>query len=126
MTTAAHSIRAQKAQYPAYAAMKSAIASITKNIAKTHGADRVRANCICPGAIATEALDEAKALAVVEYGGEPATALDRYMVEKWGMKVALGRAGQPQEVGELIAFLLSERAGYMTGALLNIDGGTDF
>jgi 3-oxoacyl-[acyl-carrier protein] reductase len=126
VTTAAHSIRAQKPQYPAYAAMKSAIASLTKNIAKTYGADGVRANCICPGAIATEALDEAKATAVAEYGGEPDAALDRYMVEKWGMQVALGRAGRPHEVGELIAFLLSRRAGYMTGALINIDGGTDF
>ena len=48
------------------------------------------------------------------------------MVEDWGMHVALGRAGQPAEVGDVIAFLLSERAGYVTGALMNVDGGTDF
>jgi NAD(P)-dependent dehydrogenase (short-subunit alcohol dehydrogenase family) len=48
------------------------------------------------------------------------------MVEEWGMHVALGRAGKPDEVGAVIAFLLSERAGYVTGALVNVDGGTDF
>jgi NAD(P)-dependent dehydrogenase (short-subunit alcohol dehydrogenase family) len=48
------------------------------------------------------------------------------MVEDWGMHVALGRAGRPEEVGDVIAFLLSERAGYVTGALVNVDGGTDF
>ena len=48
------------------------------------------------------------------------------MVEEWGMKVALGRAGKPAEVGDTIAFLLSERASYVTGALVNVDGGTDF
>jgi 3-oxoacyl-[acyl-carrier protein] reductase len=42
------------------------------------------------------------------------------------MNVALGRAGRPEELGDVIAFLLSERAGYVTGALLNVDGGTDF
>jgi NAD(P)-dependent dehydrogenase (short-subunit alcohol dehydrogenase family) len=44
----------------------------------------------------------------------------------WNMRVALDRGGKPQEAGELIAFLLGERAAYMTGAVINIDGGTDF
>jgi NAD(P)-dependent dehydrogenase (short-subunit alcohol dehydrogenase family) len=42
------------------------------------------------------------------------------------MKIALRRVGKPEEVGELVAFLLSRRAGYLTGATINIDGGTDF
>ena len=42
------------------------------------------------------------------------------------MPVALGRPGQASEAGELMAFLLSERAAYLTGAIINIDGGTDF
>jgi NAD(P)-dependent dehydrogenase (short-subunit alcohol dehydrogenase family) len=53
-------------------------------------------------------------------------ALERVMVDEWGLDVALGRPGRPEEVGELIAFLLSPRAGYLTGALINIDGGTNF
>ena len=44
----------------------------------------------------------------------------------WNMRVALERGGRPHEAGELIAFLLSDRAAYMTGAVINIDGGTDF
>ena len=40
--------------------------------------------------------------------------------------IALGRPGKPDEVGDLIAFMLSPRAGYLTGALINIDGGTAF
>jgi NAD(P)-dependent dehydrogenase (short-subunit alcohol dehydrogenase family) len=48
------------------------------------------------------------------------------MVEDWKMSVALGRAGRPEELGELFAFLLSGRAGYTTGAVINCDGGTQF
>jgi 3-oxoacyl-[acyl-carrier protein] reductase len=59
-------------------------------------------------------------------GWPEAEALERAMVEDWGMHVALGRAGKPHEVGDVIAFLLSERAAYTTGALVNVDGGTDF
>ncbi len=89
------------------------------------GAD-VRANCIAPGAIATEALDAAKQAALAKYGPPEDTALNRFMIENWGMKTAVNRVGQPQEVGELIEFLLSAKAAYLTGALINIDRGTDF
>ncbi len=126
VTIAAYSIHAQKPTLPHYAAMKSAVASLTKNIAKTYGPRGVRANCIAPGAIATEALDPAKQAALAKYGPPEDAALNRFMIENWGMKTALNRAGQPREVGELIAFLLSDKAAYLTGALINIDGGTDF
>jgi 3-oxoacyl-[acyl-carrier protein] reductase len=59
-------------------------------------------------------------------GWPEAEALERAMVEDWGMHVALGRVATPAGVGDVIAFLLSERASYVNGALVNVDGGTDF
>lgn len=126
VTIAAYSIRAQKRVLPHYAAMKSAIASATKNIAKHYGAAGIRANCIAPGAFATEALDGAREQ-IAAGGAKPDDAeLWTIMRDQWGMSNALDRIGQPQEAGELIAFLLSDKATYLTGALINIDGGTDF
>lgn len=126
VTTAAYSVHAQKPTLSAYTAMKSAIASFTKNVAKTYGPRGVRASCVCPGMIETHALAAGREAAEKKYGGDRGDALYLYAEREWGMKLALRRVGKPREVGELIAFLLSERAAYLTGALINIDGGTDF
>jgi NAD(P)-dependent dehydrogenase (short-subunit alcohol dehydrogenase family) len=126
VTTAAYSVRAPKPHQVPYASMKAAVATFTKALAKSYGAQGVRANCVCPGATETEILAAMRVHYARERGWPEETALERVMVEEWGMHVALGRAGRPQEVGDVIAFLLSERAGYVTGALLNVDGGTDF
>lgn len=126
VTTAAYSIRAPKAHQVPYASLKAGVATLTKSLAKAFGPAGVRANCVCPGATETEIL-AAMRKEVVEARGWPAEeALERVMSEEWGMAVALGRAGRPEELGDVIAFLLSERAGYLTGATVNVDGGTDF
>ncbi|MFA7324123.1 MAG: SDR family oxidoreductase [Candidatus Nanopelagicales bacterium] len=126
VTTAAYSIRSPELVRLPYASLKGSVALFTKGIAKAYGAQGVRANCICPGAIETDGLRAMRQRISGERGWPYETALERVMVEEWGMHVALGRPGQPEEVGDLIAFLLSPRAGYLTGALVNIDGGTDF
>lgn len=122
VTCAAWSMRAPKPALTHYAAMKAAVAVLTKGIAKAHGADGIRANCIAPGAFATEALEGARDA----LGGGDNAALWRAMRAQYGMTAALDRIGEPDEAGELIAFLLSGKAAYLTGALINIDGGTDF
>jgi NAD(P)-dependent dehydrogenase (short-subunit alcohol dehydrogenase family) len=126
VTTAAYSVRAPKAHQVPYASLKAAVATLTKTIAKSHGPDGVRANCVCPGATETEILAAMRVAFARDRGWPENEALERAMVEDWGMHVALGRAAKPAEVGDVIAFLLSERASYVSGALLNVDGGTDF
>jgi NAD(P)-dependent dehydrogenase (short-subunit alcohol dehydrogenase family) len=126
VTTAAYSIRAPEHVRLPYSSQKAAVAVLTKGIAKAYGRHGIRANCICPGAIETEPLRALRGKLAVERGIPYDEALERVMVEEWHLDVALGRPGRPEEVGDLIAFLLSPRAGYLTGALINIDGGTDF
>ncbi len=126
VTTAAYSVRAPKPHQAPYASLKAGVATFTKTVAKSFGAQGVRANCVCPGATETEILASMRVAIARDRGWPEEEALERVMTEEWGMHVALGRAGRPEEVGDVIAFLLSERAAYVTGALINVDGGTDF
>ncbi|MDE3205010.1 MAG: SDR family oxidoreductase [Acidobacteriota bacterium] len=126
VTTAAYSIHAYHPARLPYVVMKSGVAAFTKTVAKEFGPKGVRANCVCPGAIETEALSGLRRELAGARGVSPEGLLEQVMVEEWHMDVALGRPGQPGEVGDLFAFLLSSRAGYLTGAVVNIDGGTDF
>ena len=126
VNVAAYSIRSQKASLSAYTAMKTAVASVTKNIAVNYGKHGIRANTVCPGFIFTPSVQKTAERAAEKYGLPPFEALSRCMIEEWHMPVALGRVGRPQEIGELIAILLSSRASYVSGALINADGGTQF
>jgi len=126
VTTSAYSIHAPHANRMPYVALKGAIAVFTKNVAKSYGRAGVRANCVCPGAIETAGLAALRTQLATARGVPEEGVLEQVMVDEWHMDVALGRPGRPEEVGELFAFLLSPRAGYLTGATINIDGGTDF
>jgi NAD(P)-dependent dehydrogenase (short-subunit alcohol dehydrogenase family) len=126
VTTAAYSIHSPHANRMPYVALKAAVAAFTKNVAKTYGPQGVRATCVAPGAIETGGLAAIRTQIAAAQGIPEEGVLERMMREEWHMDVALGRPGRPEEVGELFAFLLSDRAAYLTGALLNMDGGTDF
>ncbi|HEX6393850.1 MAG TPA: SDR family oxidoreductase [Acidimicrobiales bacterium] len=126
VTTAAYSIRAPHANRVPYATCKSAVATFTKDVAKAYGPAGIRANCVCPGIIETGQLAARRVSLAASRGVPEAGLLESMLSSEWHMDVALGRLGRPDEVGDLIAFLLSERAGYLNGALINIDGGTDF
>src|SRR5262245_33304891 len=88
-----------------YSAAKAGVISFTKAAAVEYGGQGIRANCLCPGFIHTE----------MSAGGEKIPG----MLEK----AALGRGGQPHEVAEVAAFLASDRASYVSGAIIPIDGG---
>ncbi len=126
VTTAAYSIRAPEIARLPYASLKSAVAVFTKGVAKSYGRQGVRANCVAPGAIETEALTAIRRRVADERSIPYDEALERVMVDEWHLDIALQRPGRPDEVGALMAFLLSPVAGYLNGALVNIDGGTNF
>ena len=92
-----------------YSAAKAGVIAITKAAAIEYGTQGIRANAICPGFVETEMS-----------GGKGAA--ERYPALVQGS--CLRRGGQPEEIGELASFLASDRAGYITGAIIPIDGGS--
>jgi NAD(P)-dependent dehydrogenase (short-subunit alcohol dehydrogenase family) len=126
VTTSAYSVRDPHGVRLAYTSFKSAVATYTKCIAKDYGPQGVRANCVAPGAVESEGMHAMRGQVAEERGWPYEEAIERLMIEEWHMEVALRRPGQTHEVGDLMAFLLSPRAGYVTGTHINIDGGTNF
>jgi len=95
---------------PAYGAMKRALNSITETAAVTWAPHGIRVNGITPGGTATEMIDT----------WEAATP---GVVARINASTPLGRMAEPREVAELAAWLLSDRASVVTGAIIPIDGG---
>jgi 3-oxoacyl-[acyl-carrier protein] reductase len=125
VTMAAYSARCPKPYIMAYAAAKAAVVNITKNLARGYGEHGIRANCVCPGIVETARTRLRLEKLMAQHGISHAAA-SRMDIRNMKMDVSLQRVGQPQEVAHVIALLLSERAGYTSGATINVDGGTDF
>ncbi|WP_425258585.1 SDR family NAD(P)-dependent oxidoreductase [Rubrivivax sp. RP6-9] len=94
---------------PGYAASKGGVVQLTKSLAAAWATDGVRVNAVAPGWIATPLTqqlqdDEARAAPILQ-------------------RTPMGRWGQPDEIGAVVCFLLSDAARFMTGAVMPVDGG---
>jgi NAD(P)-dependent dehydrogenase (short-subunit alcohol dehydrogenase family) len=104
-----------------YAAAKAALSNYSKSLSKEFSPQGIRVNRVAPGFIQTTAAD-AMMENIAKVTGSVESALQSVMDALGG--IPLGRPGYPEEVGELVAFLASDRAGSITGAEYVIDGGT--
>jgi len=104
-----------------YAAAKAALSNYSKSLSKEFSPQGIRVNRVAPGFIQTAAAD-AMMENIAQVTGSFESALQSVMDALGGIPV--GRPGFPEEVGELVAFLASERAASITGAEYVIDGGT--
>ncbi len=93
--------------------------SMTKSLSKEFAADNIRVNTVCIGLIKS---GQHRTRWEARNKQDPSYTLDRHWTEL-GKTVPLGRVGEAAEAGDVIAFLASDRAAYVSGASVNIDGG---
>ena len=91
----------------AYGASKAGVISLTKSCCEPFAEHNIRINCVAPGATSTDMLGE----------------LSTEMLEHMRITTPLGRVGEPEEIADIIAFLLSEESSFMTGSTVIASGG---
>ena len=94
-----------------YAASKAAVNNLTQSVAKEVARNGIRVNAISPGTINTPGVRQ-------YFEAEPKA---KDMLEKSSL---LRRIGEPEEIGELVSFLLSDRSSFITGQVISVDGGS--
>ena len=99
---------------PAYAASKGGVLSLTRNMALDYAKDNIRVLAVCPGAIDTKMVRTAASLEE----GDPDD-----IIAEWGRSHPIGRIGQGVDIANVVLFLASDKASFMTGEHVNIDGG---
>src|SRR5690348_11130314 len=101
-----------------YGLTKAAVISMTRSLALAHAADGIRVNCVCPGFVETDMW----AHVAREQGALLGLSPDEFTRQR-AATVPLGRMERPEDVANVIAFLASNRSGYMTGQAINVTGG---
>ncbi len=97
---------------------RAGVLGFAKALADEVAADGITVNCVCPGFIATERITE---LTETRAKREKRTPQD--VMKEMVADIPLGRMGRPDELGATVAYLASDRASYITGAVLQVDGG---
>jgi NAD(P)-dependent dehydrogenase (short-subunit alcohol dehydrogenase family) len=93
----------------AYCASKGGLVLLTRSLAIDHGPDGVRVNCVCPGLIDTEMADWIRH--------------DDTAMADFAARTPAGRIGRPSDIADAVAYLASDSARYVLGAVLMVDGG---
>jgi 3-oxoacyl-[acyl-carrier protein] reductase len=128
VNVSAHSVRRQSPGLVAYTASKAALTSFSKNLSLSLAPEGILVNTVSPGSFLSEGMRGYVEALPPERRIDPENLYEvmRIMDEDFGHPAHLARAAHPAEIGPVIAFTGSRINTYMTGADINVDGGSDF
>jgi NAD(P)-dependent dehydrogenase (short-subunit alcohol dehydrogenase family) len=106
-----------------YNATKAALNNYSKTLSENYGKDNILVNTVSPAFIRTPLVDDMLEGIAKEKGISAEAAAKEFLKEKRPYQV-LGRPGQPEETGSVVAFLASDQASFITGAVFRVDGGS--
>jgi len=98
--------------------VRSAVSGLMKTLSNEYGKDNILINNVCPGYTLTSRLDELSGRLAKAEGVDSSE-----IQQRWAQQVPLGRVGRPEEFANVVVFLASECASYVTGVSISIDGG---
>ena len=97
---------------------RSAVTAFCKTVSNNYARYGITANCVCPGYTATERLEK-----LAQQGAEANGVTPEEIIEGYAANIPARRVGKPEELGALTAFLAGDRAAYITGTSIPVDGG---
>ena len=116
-TSSQYAVKVLPGESP-YVSSKAGLIAFIKSLASEFAGDNIRANCVCPGAIDTMMARDHKKYLMSTLGMTEQEVMRNYADECF-----MDRMGHPREVGDVIAFLASEAASFVTGTAIPVDGG---
>jgi len=108
-------------QLPTYTASKAALINLSKLLANAYSGGGVLTNCVCPGITRTEAATASAVRRTGRTDDDPRRVFDEYFGAR--RPLPAGRFGEPEDIAAVVALLCSDRASWLTGACIDVDGG---
>jgi 3-oxoacyl-[acyl-carrier protein] reductase len=99
-------------------ALRTGLVGLAKTLSGLYAPDNILINNVCPGYTLTERVRE-----LSEVMAQRQNITPEAVIKGWEAEIPLGRLGRPEEVADLVVFLASEKAGFITGATIPVDGG---